>query len=152
MCWIENIKNLDLQIADKDIEVYKIVSDANKQSCESLIQEFIYEANIRYAMDAMELKESSIGGAFCTIANLIYITKAYHSYTKIRFTLKKPYSLCSPPEYKGIIAGNLLMPIRIDNPYYAATFIIPKGSQYAVNWKGEIVSNQIMYTGKHLKL
>lgn len=151
MCWIENIKRLDLQIADRDIEVYKIVSDASNLSCESLIQGFIYEANIRYEMGAMELEESSFGSAFCN-ANLIYITKAYHSYTKIRFTLKKPYDPCSTPEYKGIIAGNLLMPIRIDNPYYVATFVIPKGSQYAVNWKGEIVSNQIMYTGRYLKL
>ena len=151
MCWIENTRSFDLQIADRDIEVYKIVSDADKLSCESLIQEFIYEANIRYEMDAMELEESSFGSAFCT-TDLIYITKAYHSYTKIRFTLKKPCSPCSTPEYKGIIAGNLLMPIRIDNPYYVATFVIPKGSQYAVNWKGEIVSNQIIYTGKHLKL
>ena len=151
MCWIENTRSFDLQIADRDIEVYKIVSDANKLSCESLIQGFIYRDNVKYEMDAMELKESGLGDAFCN-ADLIYITKAYHSYTKIRFTLKKPYSLCSPPEYKGIIAGNLLMPIRIDNPYYVATFVIPKGSQYAVNWKGEIVSNQIIYTGKHLKL
>ena len=151
MCWVENIKKFDLQIADKDIEVYKIVSDANKLSCESLIQGFIYEANIRYAMDAMELKESSFSSAFCP-TDLIYITKAYHSYTKIRFTLKRPYDPCLSPEYKGIIAGNLLMPIRINNPYYIATFVIPKGSQYAINWKGEIVSNQIMYTGKHLKL
>lgn len=144
MCWIENTRSFDLQIADRDIEVYKIVSDANKLSCESLIQGFIYK-------DAMELEESSFSSAFCP-TDLIYITKAYHSYTKIRFTLKKPYSLCSAPEYKGIIAGNLLMPIRIDNPYYVATFVIPKGFQYAVNWKGEIVSNQIIYTGKHLKL
>ena len=151
MCWIENIRSLDLQIADRDIEVYKIVSDASKQFCKSIIQEFIYEANIRYEMDAMELEELGLGDAFCN-ANLIYITKAYHSYTKIRFTLKKPCSPCSTPEYKGIIAGNLLMPIRIDNPYYVATFVIPKGSQYAVNWKGEIVSNQIIYTSKYLKL
>lgn len=151
MCWIENIKKFDLQIANRDIEVYKIVSDASKLSCESLIQGFIYEANIGYVMDAMELKESGLGDAFCNV-NLIYITKAYHSYTKIRFTLKKPYDPCSTPEYKGIIAGNLLMPIRINNPYYVATFVIPKGSQYAINWKGEIVSNQIMYTGKYLKL
>ena len=151
MCWIEDTKSFDLQIANRDIEVYKIVSDASKQSCKSLIQGFIYEANIGYAMDAMELEESGLSDTFCN-ANLIYITKAYHSYTKIRFTLKKPYDPCSTPEYKGIIAGNLLMPIRIDNPYYVATFVIPKGSQYAVNWKGEIVSNQIMYTGKHLKL
>ena len=151
MCWIEDTKSFDLQIANRDIEVYKIVSDASKLSCESLIQGFIYEANIRYEMDAMELEESSFSSAFCP-TDLIYIAKAYHSYTKIRFTLKKPYSLCSPPEYKGIIAGNLLMSIRIDNSYYVATFVIPKGSQYAVNWKGEIVSNQIMYTGRYLKL
>ena len=151
MCWIENIKNLDLQIADKDIEVYKIASDASKLSCESLIQGFIYEANIGYAMDAMELEESSFDSAFCP-TDLIYITKAYHSYTKIRFTLKNPCSPYQKHEYKGIIAGNLLIPIKIDNPYYVATFVVPKGSQYAINWKGEIVSNQIIYTGKYLKL
>ena len=87
MCWIENTRSFDLQIADRDIEVYKIVSDANKLSCKSLIQGFIYEANIGYAMDAMELEESGLGGAFCP-TDLIYIGKAYHSYTKIRFTLK----------------------------------------------------------------
>lgn len=151
MCWIENTRSFDLQIADRDIEVYKIVSDANKLSCESLIQGFIYEANIRYEMDAMELEESSFGNAFCT-TDLIYITKAYHSYTKIRFTLKKPYSLCSIPEDKGIIAGNLLMPIRIDNPYYVATFVIPKGSVYYENLDGEIVSSNILYTGKYVKI
>ena len=151
MCWIENTRSFNLQIADRDIEVYKIVSDASKLSCKSFIQGFIYEANIRYTIDAMKLEESSLGSAFCT-TDLIYITKAYHSYTKIRFTLRKPYDPYSKHGYKGIIVGNLLMPIRIDNPYYVATFVIPKGSQYAVNWKGEIVSNQIMYTGKHLKL
>ena len=151
MCWIEDIKSFELQIANRDIEVYKIVPDASKLSCKSIIQGFVYKSNIRYEMDAMELEESSLSSAF-GIANLIYITKAYHSYTKICFTLKKPYDLYPKHEYKGILIGNLLMSIRIDNPYYVATFVIPKGSQYAVNWKGEIVSNQIMYTGKHLKL
>ena len=151
MCWVEIKNNVNVQITDKDFKVYKIVSDANKLSCKSLIQGFVYKANIGYAMDAMELEESSFSSAFCT-TDLIYITKAYHSYTKIRFTLKKPCDPYSKHGYKGIISGNLLMPIRIDNPYYVATFVIPKGSQYAVNWKGEIVSNQIMYTGKHLKL
>ena len=72
MCWIENTRSFDLQIADRDIEVYKIVSDASKLSCKSLIQGFIYKANIGYAMDAMELEESNLDGAFCT-ADLIYI-------------------------------------------------------------------------------
>lgn len=151
MCWIERQENVHIKIADKDIEVYKIVSDASKQFCKSLIQGFTYKANIRYEMDAMKLEESSFGSSFCP-TDLIYIGKAYHSYTKISFTLKKPYPPCSTPEYKGIITGNLLMPIRINNPYYVATFVIPKGSQYAVNEQGEIISNQIMYTGNHLKL
>lgn len=151
MCWIERKENVDIQIADKDIEVYKIISNADKQSCKSIIKGFIYKANIKYEMPFMELEKTSFSCDFLN-TDLIYIGKAYHSYTKIRFTLKKPYSLCSPLEYKGIIAGNLLMPIRIDNSYYVATFVIPKGSQYAINWKGEIVSNQIIYTGKYLKL
>lgn len=151
MCWVENTKSFDLQIANRDIEVYKIVSDASKLSCKSFIQGFIYEVNIRYAMDTMELEESSLGDAFC-IADLIYITKAYHSYTKIRFTLRKPYDPYSKHGYKGIIVGNLLMPIRIDNPYYVATFVIPKGSTYIINTNGEVVSDKIIYTGRYLKL
>ena len=151
MCWIELKKNVNIQITDKDIEVYKVVLEADRQSCKSCVQSFMYEANTLYKMPSIELKKTSISSTFY-ITDLIYITKAYHSYTKIRFTLKKPYSPYSTPEYKGIIAGNLLMPIRIDNPYYVATFVIPKGSQYAVNGRGEIVSNQIIYTGKYLKL
>lgn len=148
MCWIENIKNLDLQIADKDVEVYKIVSDANKQSCKSIIKGFIYKANIKYEMPFIK---TSFSGDFWN-TDLIYIAKAYHSYDKIYFTLKKPYSQYLNYEYKGIIIGNSLITIRIDNSYYVATFVIPKGSQYAINRKGEIVSNQIIYTGKYLKL
>ena len=151
MCWVELQKNVDIQITDKDIEVYKVVLEADKQSCKSCVQDFMYEANTLYKMPSMELKKTSISSTFYS-TDLICITKAYHSYTKIRFTLKKPCDPYSRHGYKGIIAGNLLMSMRIDNPYYIATFVIPKGSQYAVNWKGEIVSNQIMYTGKHLKL
>lgn len=152
MCWTERKKDVDIQITDKNIEVYKVVRGANKQSCKSCVQGFMYEANTLYKIPAMELKKISLGSASHIAADIIYIEKAYHSYTKIYFTLKK---LCRPSfidGYKGIIVGNQLAPIKVDNPYYVATFVIPKGSQYAINWKGEIVSNQIIYTGKHLKL
>ena len=42
------------------------------------------------------------------------------------------------------------MPFKNDD--YIATFIIPKGATYIINTKGEIVSNQIIYTGRYLKL
>lgn len=151
MCWIERKENVDIQIADKDIEVYKIISNADKQSCKSIIKGFIYKANIKYEMPFMGLEKTSFSSDFLN-TDLIYITKAYHSFNKICFTLKNPYGPYLKHKYKGIIVGNSLTSIRIDNPYYIATFVIPKGSQYAINWKGEIVSNQIIYTGKHLKL
>ena len=33
MCWIELQENVNIQITDKDIEVYKVVFEADKQFC-----------------------------------------------------------------------------------------------------------------------
>ena len=151
MCWIENRDNLDIQIADKDIEVYKVVLEADKQSCISCVQGFIYEANTLYKMPSIEIGKTYIGG-IQYISNIVCIEKAYHSYTKVQYTLKQLDEKYCPHKYKGLIVGNLSVSIKFDNSYYVATFIIPKGSQYTINWKGEIISNQIMYTGKYLKL
>lgn len=38
------------------------------------------------------------------------------------------------------------------NDYYLGTFIIPKGSEYYENHVGEIVSSNIIYMGKYIKL
>lgn len=57
MCWTERKKDVDIQITDKDIEVYKVVRRANKQSCKSCVQGFMYEANTLYKIPAMELKK-----------------------------------------------------------------------------------------------
>lgn len=151
MCWVERLMNVNIQITDKDIEVYKVVSEASKQSCKSCVFSFMYEANTLYKIPSIELKKSYMYRTY-SVLSVIFVQKAYHSYTKIQHTLSRIYEKGSIYKSKGIITGNLLMSIRIDNPYYVATFVIPKGSQYAVNWRGEIISNQIIYTGKHLKL
>lgn len=147
MCWINLEKLVNIQIADKDIEVYKIVFEANKQSCKSCIQGFMYEANTIYKRPYIHMEcERKVYGT----PNVVHVEKAYHSYTKIQYTLKKVSR--ESTIYKGIIAGKQLMSVKFDNPYYVATFIIPKGSQYAINWSDEIISSQIIYTGKYLKL
>ena len=151
MCWTEREEAVDIQIADKDIEVYKIVMKAGKQYCKSCVVGFTYEANTLYKIPSIELKKSYMYRIY-SVLSVIFVQKAYHSYTKIQHTLSRIYGKGSIYKSKGIIAGNQLMAIRLDNPYYVATFVIPKGSQYAVNWRGEIISNQIIYTGKHLKL
>ena len=149
MCWAEKLENVNIQIADRDIEVYKVVYKANKKSCKSCVRGFMYEANTLYKIPSIELEKYYIHRMYSVIS-MIYIQEAYHSYTKLQYTLKKVDT--ESTIYKGIIVGRHLMSIKIDNPYYVATFIIPKGSQYAVNWSGEIISNQIIYTGKYLKL
>lgn len=114
------------------MEVYKMVCKADKKSCKSCVQSFIYEANTLYKIPSIELKKSYMYRTYSVLSGIYQKGSIYKS--------------------KGIIVGNQLTAIRLDNPYYVATFVIPKGSQYAVNWRGEIISNQIIYTGKHLKL
>lgn len=151
MCWTERLANVNIQITDKDIEVYKVVCKADKKSCKSSVQGFMYEANTLYKIPSIELKKSYMYRTY-SVLSVIYVQEAYHSYTKIQHTLSRIYQKGSIYKSKGIIVGNQLTPIRLDNPYYVATFVIPKGSQYAINWKDEIISNQILYTGKYLKL
>ena len=151
MCWAERLENVNIQIADKDIEVYKVVYKADKKSCKSCVRGFMYEANTLYKMPSIQINKSYMYRTYSVIS-IIYVQEAYHSYTKIQYTLSRIYEKDSIYTGKRIIFGNQLTTIILDNPYYVATFVIPKGSQYAINWKGEIVSNQIIYTGKHLKL
>ena len=147
MCWIENIKRFDLQIADKDIEVYKIVTCANKQSCVSIIKNFNYIANILYKIPALECNE--IDRRY----GIIKIEKAYHSYTGAQFVCNSTFRVVKGVyRFKSIILGNRRMLMSLENNGYIATFIIPKGAVYTINRCGEIVSNQIIYTGKYLKL
>lgn len=151
MCWAERLENVNTQISDKDIEVYKVVYKADKKSCKSCVRGFMYEANTLYKMPFIELKKSYIHRMYGVIS-MIYIQEAYHSYTKIQYTFSRIYEKDSIYTGKRIIFGNQLRSIILDNPYYVATFVIPKGSTYIINTKGEIVSNQIIYTGKYLKL
>ena len=83
MCWIELQENVNIQITDKDIEVYKIVFEADKQSCKSCVQGFIYKTNIIYKIPSIQIRRTS------TFNSIIFcVEEAYHSYTKIQYTLK----------------------------------------------------------------
>ena len=147
MCWVEKLENTNIQISDKDIEVYKIVTCANKQSCVSVVKNFNYTANILYKIPTLEYDE------IARRYKILKIEKAYHSYTGIQFICNSTFRVAKGVyRYKSIILGNRRMLMSFENDGYIATFIIPKGATYIINTKGEIVSNQIIYTGKHLKL
>ena len=147
MCWIEIKDNVNAQVADKDFEVYKIVLDANKQSCTSIVRGFNYTVGTLYAIPTIE---SKVIDPYC---GKIKIEKAYHSYTEVHFIWDSSYYIhCGATICKDMLFGKRGICIPFENDWYIATFIIPKGSRYIINTKGEIVSDKIMYTGRYLKL
>ena len=147
MCWIEIKDNINVQIADKDFKIYKIVLDANKQSCTSIVKGFVYTANTLYAIPTIEYE------VFNRHYGEIKIEKAYHSYTGIHFICGASYCIHDgATRCRDLLFGNRAVCIPFENEAYIATFIIPKGSKYIINTKGEVVSNKIIYTGRYLKL
>lgn len=143
MCW--NGK-CDVKIAKKDIIVYKVGYMSGESFCslylnytyvpketnkEVKIDPFIYNYNI-----CKERKKQEC---------IIYT--GYHSYKEVSM----PYSELGTSS-RLVYLGRTVERINLFNLYYVATFIIPKGSEYYENDEGEIVSSNIIYTGKYVKL
>lgn len=147
MCWIEIKNNINVQIADRDFKVYKIVLDANKQSCKSIVRRFNYTVDTLYDIPTIE---SEVIGPYC---EKIKIEKAYHSYTGIHFICDSSYYIHDgATRCKDLLFGKRPVCIPFENIGYVATFIIPKGATYIINAQGEVVSDKIIYTGKYIKL
>ena len=135
MCW-EGYKS-QRRVAEKDIEVYKIglVQD-NIFICE--FQDYAYEKGV--ANKELILKEEHHWLGYITI------NEGYHSYKRVSV---KYNSLLGSIKY--IYRGYRIQPYS-DGLFHLATFIIPKGSIYYENLDGEIVSSNILYTGRYLRL
>lgn len=147
MCWIEIKNNINVQIADRDFKVYKIVLDASKQSCKSIVKGFNYTVDTLYNISTIE---SKVIGPYC---EKIKIEKAYHSYTGIHFICNSSYYIHDGlTKCKDLLFGKREICIPFENEAYIATFIIPKGATYIINTQGAVVSDKIIYTGRYIKL
>lgn len=144
MCWIG--KNA-CKIARRDIVVYKI-GDIYKNIFTSLYQNYVYEiGKINKDVVLVPDMRYNVNGVFRIEDPLCAIYRGYHSYTSISM----PYSGLSLYS-RTIYLGKRPHSMWLRNYYYLATFIIPKGSNYFENDMGEIVSSNIIYTGKYVKL
>lgn len=80
----------------------------------------------------------------------IKIENGYHSYKEVAI------EFCQNHYLRNIYLGDVIKGFVDDlsrySPLYLGTFIIPKGSKYYINNRGEIVSSNIIYTGKWVKL
>lgn len=139
MCWIGEGP---VKIAEKDIIVYKI-GKISSDKFQSLYQGYIY--NLKELNTEILLSPKIDYGYENSILYIIW--KGYHSYKNVVM----PFTGLEK-NFRAIYGGILQMEMSLPNDYYLGTFIIPKGSKYYENSWGEIVSSNIIYTGKYIKL
>ena len=145
MCWVCDIKNLKAQKAEKDINVYKVVKEATKKYCVSPFMEYTY-----YLKDIQPYLTLRV--IIEPHSNFAKIEEGYYSYSSVSFVCDSVASEVNGPLSKTVQCGNSEKVLSINNPFYLATFVIPKNSVFFINEEGVIVSNKIRYTGRYLKL
>ena len=144
MCWIGKYA---CRIARRNIVVYKMGS-ISENIFISLYQNYIYEiGKLNKDIVLIPNMRYNINGVFRIEDPLCTIYRGYHSYTSISMSYSD-LGLYS----RTIYLGKLPHTLWLKNYYYIATFIIPEGSNYFENDRGEIVSSNIIYTGKYIKL
>lgn len=139
MCWIgtEAIQ----KIAEKDFYVYKIGRVLGNGIFVSYIKNFDYIPKFRnrtiFLMVQIPCRDTCV------------IQEGYHSYKWIAIDNTNLHERC-------LYLGNYNLALKENILLYKhcciATFIVPKGSVYYENEFGGIVSSEIIYTGKYLKL
>ena len=140
MCWISSGTAIR-KIAERDFYVYKIGK---------IVWNNIFISDIRgynYAPKCLNrivpLVPYGLG------AGSYRIDRGYHSYKWI--ALDDPY-----PNFRCLCLGSYDPALRESLEGYKfcciATFIIPKGAEYFENKYGHIVSSEIIYTGKYLRI
>lgn len=127
MCFIASI-NTKKQYAPYDITVYKICH--TEDNC-AISLYFYFKYKIGKLNEPIELHYTTTAYKDMRICN------GYHSYRKILSSLKLD-------TFVTFIGHNKTVSI---NPRVIAKFIIPKGTAFYENEQGEIVSENIIYTG-----
>lgn len=145
MCWISD--NITLKkIAERDFYVYKIGKVIENNIFISGIKEYSYVPKCPNKI--VPLVPYSL--CVCNyILDRYIIDRGYHSYKWV--ALEDAY-----PRERCLCLGNYDPDLKENLSLYKhsciATFIVPKGAEYYENKYGHIVSSEIIYTGKYIKL
>lgn len=120
------------QVAEKDIKVYKICTNTDHMVV-SYFRKYIYvPLEITHEINVTFVEESGLN----------YVTGGYHSYKSCKW-----YPHLFKYKELAVVVEDTFRPYYYKSPVVIAEFIIPKGTIYYENTNGEIVSNQIMFTG-----
>ena len=140
MCWIGKGTAIK-KIAEKDFYVYKIGKIVENNIFISDIRGYNYVP--KYPNRIVPLVPYSL----CVDSYII--DRGYHSYKWIALDDTYPRERCL---YLGNYDNALKENLSLYKYCCIATFIVPKGSEYFENKYGHIVSSEIIYTGKYIKL
>lgn len=140
MCWTGNATAIK-KIAERDFYVYKIGKIIENNIFISDIRGYNYVP--KYPNRIVPLVPYS------TCVDSYIIDRGYHSYKWI--ALDDYY-----PNVRCLCLGNYNPALKESLEGYKfcciATFIVPKGAEYYENKYGHIVSSEIIYTGKYLRI
>ena len=120
------------QVAEKDIKVYKICVNTDHLVI-SYFQKYVYvPLEITHEINITFIEELGFN----------YVADGYHSYKSCKW-----YPHLSKYRHLTIVIEDTYKAYYYKSPIVIAEFIISKGTIYYENTNGEIVSNQIMFTG-----
>ena len=140
MCWV-SAKAIQ-KIAEKDFYVYKIGRVVWNGIFVSYIKNFVYNPKCSNKIIPLMVQIPCRGTCV--------IQEGYHSYKWIAFDDTNPRERCL---YLGNYDNALKENLSLYGGYCCiGTFIIPKGTEYFENEHGHIVSSEIIYTGKYLRI
>lgn len=139
MCWMSG--RATKKIAEKDFYVYKIGQVFWNNAFLSFIQKHQYIPKFRSRIIPLVVQVP------CRL--LYIIQEGYHSYKWIAIDNSNPRERCL---YLGNYDDALKENLSLYEHCCIATFIVPKGAEYYENEFGGIVSSDIIYTGRYVKL
>lgn len=140
MCWISKGTAIR-KIAKKDFYVYKIGQVMLDNIFISYIKKYQYIPKCPNRTIPLILTTFGAGGDI--------IREGYHSYKWVAVDNTHPGDKCL---YLGNYIPSLKVSLEVYMHCYVGAFIIPKGAEYFENKYGYIVSSDIIYTGKYLRL
>ena len=130
MCFYKT-KESKVLVAKRDIKVYKLGTYADNDSFNPFFyKDFTYSVNLT-VFEKVEF------------TNMI-IERGLHSYIMCELV---PFAT----DMDLYSCRNFLYPLSVlAYTIYLGEFIIPKGTTYCLNNKGEVVSDGLIYTGNHI--
>ena len=138
MCFWKSKQSKVLR-AKRDIVVYKIGDFADKDTfVPYYMNSFTYKTNVSYRI-CPDFKSNAI-------------TIGFHGYINILVTVDNPSGLNAIVQKNDKYRLAIAIYGTFQYTLYLGRFIVPKGSEYYINSRGEIVSSNIIYTSKWVKL